>query len=126
MADYPVNSLTPQSVPEFANMLQVMPFSQTLPPAQETAYRAWLSKIGYTKERGFKIDNTYTGTNYDLRGFFKKYGPVDINVRGGQHFTDEFKLPNHDTFSVESRFARGTNAQKAGRWEGDTYIPPGK
>ena len=64
--------------------------------------------------------------DYDLRGFFKKYGPVDVNVKGGQHFTDEFKLPNHATFSDQSVYATGAARALAGHWEGDTYVPPAR
>jgi hypothetical protein len=96
----------------------------TLPADQEKAYRAWLAKIGMTREAGYNIDENFTGRDYDLRGFFKKYGPVDVNVRGGQHFTDEFKLPNHETFSDQSMYATGPARALAGHWEGDKYIPP--
>lgn len=93
--------------------------------SREQDYRGWLNTIGMTKKAGFAVDDDYTGKDYDLRGFYDKYGPVNVNVKGGQHFTDEFKLPNHETFSVESRYAVGDNAKKAGHWNGDTYVPPG-
>lgn len=97
-----------------------------LSPAQENDYRAWLDKIGMTREKGFNLDQSYTGNDYDLRGFFKKYGAADVNVAGGQHFTDEFKLPNHQTFSNQSAYATGAAAELAGTWNGDTYVPPQK
>lgn len=96
----------------------------TLSADEEQKYRAWLERIGMTRARGYNMDDSYTGDDYDLRGFFEKYGPVDMNVRGGQHFTDEFKLPNHETFSNESRFAVGDATGFAGHWQGDTYIRP--
>jgi hypothetical protein len=95
----------------------------TLSPLEEQSYRAWLQQIGMTKANGFAIDDNFTGTDYDLRGFFKKYGPVKVNVAGGQHFTDEFKLPNHETFSDQSIYARGANAARAGHWDGERYVP---
>jgi hypothetical protein len=97
-----------------------------LTPAQEKDYRSWLDRIGMTREKGFRLDSNYTGEDYDLRGFFKKYGPADVNVAGGQHFTDEFKLPNHETFSNQSIYATGSAAALAGRWNGDTYVPASK
>lgn len=97
-----------------------------LPASQEKDYRAWLNRIGMTKEKGYRLDSSYTGEDYDMRGFFKKYGPVDVNVKGGQHFTDEFKLPNHETFSNQSMYAKGPAAELAGTWNGDTYVPPTK
>lgn len=95
--------------------------TQYLPPNEEAAYRAWMKKIGHTKERGFSVKDDFSGENYDYRGFFKKYGPVPIGE--GQHFTDEFKLPSHPTFSNESIFATGAAAPFAGSWEGEVYTP---
>src|SRR6266478_6616538 len=107
----------------FDQMQQDIPTATTLKAEQEKAYRQWIDKIGQGPGSGYNIDPSYTGTDYDYRGFFKKYGAKDI--KKGQHFTDEFKLPNHPTFSVESRYAVGINRSKAGRWEGDRYIPAG-
>jgi hypothetical protein len=92
-----------------------------LSAAEETKYRSWLQKIGQTPGSGFAVDDTWTGSDYDYRGFFQKFGPVD--VKKGQHFTDEFKLPNHETFSKESRFATGKAAEHAGTWNGETFVP---
>jgi hypothetical protein len=93
----------------------------SLAPDEEAKYRKWLGGIGMTREAGYNVDENFSGTDYDLRGFYKKYGPANINVRGGQHFPDEFKLPNHQTFSDESKFATGADAAKAGHWNGDQY-----
>lgn len=95
-----------------------------LSAGDEQKYRAWLQSIGMTRENGYRIDENFTGTDYDLRGFFSKYGPV--NVKTGQHLTDEFKLPNHETFSNESRYATGLATRLAGKWNGDTFVPPVK
>lgn len=93
-----------------------------LPEADEQAYRAWLEGIGMTHARGYAVDENYNGTDYDLRAYYRKYGPTD--VAAGEHFTDEFKLPNHATFSDESIYATGPNARYAGHWKGDTFVPP--
>jgi hypothetical protein len=37
------------------------------------------------------------------------------------HFPDTYKLPTHPTFSDQSQYYQP--GMKAGRWEGDTYIP---
>jgi hypothetical protein len=89
--------------------------------AEEAKYRSWLQKIGQTPGSGYAIDDTWTGSDYDYRGFFQKFGPVD--VKKGQHFTDEFKLPNHETFSKESKYATGKAADYAGTWNGETFVP---
>lgn len=56
---------------------------------------------------------------YDLEGYVNKYGIPDQS--GGKHLTDEFKLPNHMTFSNESRYS--TPEQEGGQWrkEGNTW-----
>jgi hypothetical protein len=81
-----------------------------------------MERIGHTRAAGFFVDKNYTGTNYDYRGYFAKHGGTPVGA--GQHLTDEFKLPSHPTFSVESRFARGRDKRKAGHWAGDTFVPP--
>ena len=56
----------------------------------------------------------YEPEDYDYQGFINKYGPsVAPKGPGRAHYTDEFKLPSHATFSNESRysnpFANGHN-----------------
>lgn len=92
-----------------------------LRPDDEARYRTWLQTIGQTPGSGYNIDQSWNGTDYDYRGFFNKYGPVDIAK--GQHFTDEFKLPNHPSFSDESIYATGAIAPYAGHWTGNSYKP---
>lgn len=94
----------------------------SLKPMDEAKYRTWMRAIGHTPENGMAVSPNLTGHDYDYRGFFQKYGPV--NVDSGQHLTDEFKLPNHPTFSVESKYATGPYARYAGSWQGDRFVPP--
>ena len=93
----------------------------TLPDAKEAAFRAWMTKIGHTQDNGYRVDANFTGLDYDYRGYFDKHGAVDLGK--GQHLTDEFKLPNHETFSKESRYATGEAAKFAGSWQGEKYTP---
>lgn len=94
-----------------------------LTPIQELLYRAWMANVGQTGINGQNVnDATMTGGDYDYRGFFKKYGPVNV-ASGDQHFPDTFKLPNHPTFSIESQYATGPYARYAGMWHGDTFLP---
>lgn len=54
---------------------------------------------------------------YDLWGYIKKYGlPVDY-LKGKGHLTDEFKLPNHVTFSTDSMYS--TEETPGGVWTQD-------
>ena len=53
-------------------------------------------------------------TDYDYEGYVNAYGIPDQS--NGQHLTDEFKLPNHETFSTFSRYS---NPQmQGGTWSG--------
>ena len=47
-----------------------------------------------------------SGIDYDYRGFFKKYGNLNPQATNG-HLTDEYKKPNHPTFSIESNYYTG-------------------
>jgi hypothetical protein len=51
--------------------------------------------------------------DYDYAGYTAKYGPPDQS--GGQHLTDEFKRPNHITFSNESIY--NSPGAEGGRWK---------
>lgn len=96
-------------------------YNTALSPQEELAYRMWMVAIGHTPERGFAVDNNYTGENYDYRGYFKKHGPVKLGET--EHLTDEFKLPTHPSFSNESQYAKGQGAPFAGSWRGEEYTP---
>ena len=48
-----------------------------LSDVEEQGYRGWLSKMGQAPGMG-GLDKTWSHKVYDLRGVYKKYGPVDI------------------------------------------------
>lgn len=73
-------------------------------------YQTWKSKLPKNLQ--------YEG-DYDLKGFYKEN--PNFSAKKGEHMTDKFKLPNHPTFSNESKYYR--EGMKAGKWEGDKYIP---
>jgi len=77
-------------------------FNTALNTEQKAAYDKWAAATGRTKDV----------ENYDLQGYFLKYGAQ----RGGGHLTDEFKKPNHPTFSTESIY-NGTNGMTGGEWQ---------
>jgi len=55
---------------------------------------------------------TKENPDYDYAGYIAKYGVPDQSK--GQHLTDEFKLPNHPTFSNESKYSNPDI--QGGRW----------
>jgi hypothetical protein len=63
-----------------------------------------------------------SGSDYDLRGAFR----AGLRPAANGHWPDTFKKPNHPTFSIESQYAKGADRAKAGRWDGDTFIPAGR
>lgn len=60
-----------------------------------------------------------SGEDYDLLAAF--HSGIVPDASG--HWKDLFKKPNHPTFSVDSVYAVGADAAKAGHWDGDTFIP---
>ena len=57
------------------------------------------------------------GRGYDAAGWAAKYGPTPALMpegKKGQHLTDEFKLPDHITFSKESIYS--SPEQEGGDW----------
>ena len=50
--------------------------------------------------------------DYDMPGYIIKYGVPDQSK--GQHLTDEFKLPNHITFSDDSIYH--SDETPGGKW----------
>jgi hypothetical protein len=84
-----------------------------LSPSEERRYQAWKATLPERLQ--------YEG-DYDLRGFWKKNPTFSVD-QPEQHMTDEFKLPNHKTFSNESRYYNDRTKHLGGHWEGDIFIP---
>jgi hypothetical protein len=51
--------------------------------------------------------------DYDTAGYIAKYGIPDQSK--GQHLTDEYKMPNHITFSDQSMYSNPT--VQGGHWD---------
>ena len=87
-------------------------YDTQLTPEEETAYQQWRATL--PKELQYEGD-------YDLRGYWKD-PQTKKDAVSGDHFIDKYKKPNHPTFSVESMYATGEDAKKAGRWDGDRFV----
>ena len=101
-------------------------YNTVLSPQQEQAYQNWItqqtvSAILRGQNRNYAND-TY---DYDLRGWFNKNGPQDLT---GAHLTDQFKKPNHPTFSDQSQYS-GVDGMQGGKWnqqpDGSYSFTPG-
>lgn len=103
----PVVPKVPAGVPEAAAKVR---YDTKLTPEQETQFQSWKAKFAPND----------SGEDYDLRGAFK--AGLSPDPKTG-HWPDTYKKPNHPTFSVESQYAKDA-PEKAGRWNGDTYVPP--
>lgn len=72
-------------------------------------------------------DRLQDDRNYDLKGFYKQYGKQPLPKEEEYHLTDEFKLPNHPTFSSESRYYNPETEYLGGKWDNGianwTYSP---
>ncbi len=88
------------------------PYDTKLSPADEQAFAAWKAKNAPND----------SGEDYDLRGFFKS--GLGTDARG--HATDQFKKPNHPTFSTFSQY-HGADGNLGGQWinqGGQGYFVP--
>lgn len=82
----------------------------------ELRFQSWIRKSGIT-------DLDHPDSHYDYRGFWRS--TEGAPHKAGTHFPDTYKLPGHPTFSVESKYYT-PGVTPAGRWAGDTFIPPEK
>lgn len=88
----------------------------------EAEFKKWMQ---VSKENG-TIHPEDNGDDYDFRGFWKdliKDADNGKDFSTETHFPDTYKKPNHETFSVESKYAKGNLKKYAGTWNGDEYIP---
>jgi len=96
-------------------------YETKLPPAKEVEFKKWESGL---RAKGI-IHQQDQGQDYDFRGAFAAGVQPD---KPGEHWPDTFKKPNHETFSIHSKYAVGENAKHAGSWQGEgpnaKYIPP--
>lgn len=83
-------------------------FNTPLKPEEQVRFAAW--KQQYAPQD--------SGADYDLRGAFL----AGVTPAANGHFPDQFKKPNHETFSNESQYAPDAPA-KAGSWNGEIYTP---
>lgn len=78
-----------------------------LSPEDEAAYQKWAQEK--SAARGFNVDSP----DYDMRGYWKEHGQ-GATPQGDEHYPDTYKLPNHPTFSVESKYSTPENP--GGQW----------
>jgi len=100
-------------------------YETILPEEDEKEFKIWFAQA---KENG-TVHPEDNGEDYDFRGFWKdmiKNSDEGSDMTADTHFPDTYKKPNHETFSVESKYAKGKMKKYAGYWEGNRFIPAKK
>lgn len=87
---------------------------------QYVKYQQWTPTYQDATGRTLPRDKMNELYDYDLQGAYKKYGNKVFSADNG-HGTDEFKKPNHPTFSNESIY-HGTPAPWGGVHEGGEWV----
>jgi hypothetical protein len=84
-------------------------YNTDLAPDKEAAFQGWMRNQSKSVGRNVGKD-LY---DYDLRGWWQKNNGPDLS---GGHLNDEFKKPNHPTFSDQSQY-HGTDGMQGGHWD---------
>lgn len=86
-------------------------FNTELTPIEKIHYKLWL-EAGFGNPRDIGV--------YDIQGYWKS-GQWKNNTDPDNHGTDEFKKPNHPTFSAESKYSKqkGGSEYIGGVWRED-------
>lgn len=108
----PADFFEQQAAPPAAIASPPAKYETQLTPAEQPGFDAWKAKNAPND----------SGEDYDLRGLFKSGQGTD--ARG--HATDQFKKPNHPTFSTQSQYS-GKDGNTGGQWierDGKTFFTP--
>lgn len=88
-------------------------YNTYLEPQKEAEFQQWANNL--SRQLGRDVMNDLEG--YDLRAHFLNGGGLSAN----NHMSDIGKKPNHETFSVESKWS--TPGNEGGRWaEAPGYV----
>jgi hypothetical protein len=83
-------------------------YNTQLAPQGEAAYQQWVNEQSQATGRNVGAD----AYDYDLRGWWLANPGVSL---GDGHLTDQFKKPNHPTFSDQSQYS-GVDGMQGGQW----------
>lgn len=71
------------------------------------------------------VNPDFVGNDYNLEEAYKNLPLKDMQAWAKEpnknHLPDTYKLPNHPTFSNESKYYK--EGMPAGKWEGNNYVP---
>lgn len=85
-------------------------FNTPLAPAQRRPFQDWAARKGYIPQA--------EANDYDLQGAYL----AGVRQADNGHLTDQFKKPNHPTFSEQSQYSGvntfdGRPTPRGGRWD---------
>lgn len=82
-------------------------------PLDDNEHQAFLN---WAKQKMINVPEQLK--NYDIQGFYKS----GLGQSENGHFTDEFKKPNHPTFSDQSIYSNPEQLS-GGHWNEDSFTP---
>ena len=85
--------------------------------SDELKFQKWYRAVA--QANGLSPNSDDPEHHYDWRGYFKDHDNAVEEISG--HFPDEYKLPGHETFSIESKYYKP--GMMAGHWEEDEFVP---
>lgn len=117
------NTIARGDLEQFKKAINPNDYTTKLTTPEQQQFNKWVADM---KLKGV-INPNDNFNDYDMQGYWKNEVLNNTNLANGsagEHFTDKYKKPNHETFSNESMYATGNNAKYAGFWNGDKYIAP--
>lgn len=87
---------------------------------KDSAFLSWYKKNTIEGQGNIPFEEQSKRGTYDYYSFYKngEHNNKDFDIE--KHFPDTYKQSKHPTFSDESIY---DGNKKAGRWEGETFIP---
>jgi len=89
------------------------PYTTSLSDEEAAGFTNWMKQLSEARGRDMSQDIG----DYDMQGAFK----AGVKAAANGHFSDQFKKPNHMTFSTDSQyngkpFTGGTWTKENGKW----------
>ena len=119
----PENLRRRQDLATFKQSINPADYTTRLTPEEQKQFNVWANDM---RAKG-AINPNDKFQDYDMQGYWKNEVLNNTDLANGNaeaHFTDKYKMPNHETFSNESIYATGDNAKYAGHWDNNNYVTP--
>ena len=119
----PENLRRRQDLATFKQSVNPADYTTKLTPDEQKQFDIWANDM---RAKG-AINPNDKFQDYDMQGYWKNEVLNNTDLANGNaeaHFTDKYKMPNHETFSNESIYATGDNAKYAGHWDNNNYVTP--